>query len=902
MSETASSKAASSKAAILRAAIAAAQHPSALAEILLAERARLKEANSKQPQGVRACRALTEATDAVIQRMLLLSLPEGPQRDATRPKICVAATGGYGRRELCPHSDIDVTFIVAGEEDAALDATVRQMFLLLMEIFSQRVGLKVGYAYRNLYDVTQLDHQTQTALLDTRVIAGSHGLADQFLLKVFRHIWPAAFVRQKVAERRLLWEKHGGSLHRIEPEIREGPGGLRDLHLAEWLAAVSFPQTRGDVWRQLQRLGAVSRRDEQEVTAARNFVLTVRTWMHWETGRPADLLIRERQEGLAEALDYQDDDRASRVERFMEKVYEHAENISRVTTSVVDRCLSERLSLTDELVASGGELQPGYPWIQVSSPQFLVELGQHFQEHGLVPGYDLRRMISQHIDTCPDLSVDGEAAANFIGLLQASEPVIPPNAPHLWATRGPGGTPGVYNTLKLLADLGILQRLLPEIGEAFRRVPFDQIHRHTIGFHSLEGVRCLEQLRFTEDEKIQDFRRIWAEVQAPELLYLATLLHDIGKLAAPSTVGAPGHTTAGAEIASDICHRLRLDAPSMARVEKLVRCHLIMSETAQLRDLTLDKTIEDFTQEIDSVDLLNMLVLLTYADMEATGVLSPVKIRFLEDLYYRAEPRLTGGQPDPAQADDRARRFRSRLSRRLSGANLTPEQIREHTEGMPVSYLLNTRPEQVALHIRMVDTLLQNGPVVEFDDEMGVEITTVHVCTLERPEPGLLSQIAGVLYAHEVAVHGAQVFTRASEPPVALDTLWADYHGRGVPPLKRLELEQDLVSVLKDGDVEGVIARYRKQLPPPIPPRRVRIDNGLAESHSVLEIEVENQPGLLYRITRAFAALRWNIHSARISTSGDSARDAFYVTNAGDGKLLEDEGQLVDAFLAEFGK
>ncbi|HTE21046.1 MAG TPA: hypothetical protein VK689_21985, partial [Armatimonadota bacterium] len=291
-------------------------------------------------------------------------------------------------------------------------------------------------------------------------------------------------------------------------------------------------------------------------------------------------------------------------------------------------------------------------------------------------------------------------------------------------------------------------------------------------------------------------------------------------------------------------------------------------------------------------------------DMEATGVLSPVKIRFLEDLYGRAEALLhANAAPSPhVEPAVREQRFRSRLSRRLSAANLTPVQIRDHTEGMPVSYLLNTAPEQIATHIRMVEALqATNLPVVEFENEMS-EVTTMHLCTLERAEPGLLSQIAGVLYAHEVGVHGAQVFTRAVQPKTALDTLWIDYRRRTIPPMKRLELEQDLVATLAGGDVESILARYRKGLPAATPPRRVGFDNELAESHTVVEIEADDQPALLYRITRAMAALGWNIHSARIATRGDTVRDAFYVTTPAGAKLEDEESRLHDAFLAEFAK
>lgn len=886
---------------------AAATDAESLAAVLAEERSRLREANQRQPGGMAACRALTELCDAAVARLLQISYPADPgARDAVRGRISVVATGGYGRREMCPFSDVDLAFIVEEEEDVHLDATVRRMFLQVMETFSQRLGLKVGYSYRTLSDATALDHQTQTALLDMRVVAGSHGLAERFRQEMFRSMWPAAFVRQKVAERRQAWEKCGGTLYVIEPEVRESPGGLRDLHLAEWLAQASFPTTRGDVWRQLVRMGAVSPKDEQEANAAREFLLLVRIWMHWETGRAADLVLRERQEGLAAVLGFQDDERASRVERFMERYYEHAENVSRIAGFLIERCLAERLSLTAELACSGSELYPAYPWVQVVTPRFLVELGRHFQAHALTPGYELRRMIAQNIEACRDLSTDPVAAEGFLELLRSPAP--PPFAVHAnrtsrpymsaWDRGAPRDRPGVHETLKLLADIGALQRLLPELGVAYRRVPFDQVHRHTIGHHSLETVRALDALRAQAEGSQDTFRRAWAEVEAPELLYLAALLHDIGKLD-----HSPGHAASGAAMATAICSRLRLDEAATTQVATLVRHHLLMSETAQYRDLNLPRTVNDFAEQLASTQLLRMLLLLSHADIEATGVMSAMKVRRLEDLYYRAEAELTareaGGSAAQPEDPERARRLVSRISRRLAAANLSTEQIQEHTDGMPVSYLLNTRIEQIAIHIRMIQALQEGGPVVEFDSDMGPEITTIHLCTPERAEPGLLSLVAGVLYHHEISIHGAQVFTREREPCVALDTLWVDYRGHGIPPWKRLELEQDLVAVLRSGSLQALGSRARP-LPAPILPLTVRIDNTTAEDHTVVEVQAQDQPALLYRLARAMAALRWDIHSARISTRGDVARDFFYVTDAAGEKLDTSRDNLAEALTREF--
>ncbi|MBI3910405.1 MAG: HD domain-containing protein [Armatimonadetes bacterium] len=869
----ASTESAEQKPIPARQAVQQAQDAAGLAEVLRRERERIREQNAAQPTGGRTCRVLSDLTDLVIQRIFALALPQGAERERVQSQIVVAATGGYGRRELCAFSDIDVTFIVAEEEDPALDATVRQMYLTLMEVFSQRAQLKVGYAYRTLGDVPQLDHQTQTALLDARAIVGSVSLCERFTRELMRNVWPAAFVRQKLAERAETSARHGGTIYRVEPHVRESPGGLRDLHVAEWLAALAFPVTRGDVWRQLQRLGVVARRNVHQVAAAREFLLTVRNWMHFQEQRPADLLVRERQEVLAQALGFPAADGLSPAERLMRQYYEHAENVLRVTGFVVDRCLSERLSLTAELVCVGRELAPAYPGLQVTDPVFLIQVCEQYQAHGLFPGTELRRMIAEHLAGVEDLSGNAAAGQAFLQLL--------------------GARAGVYDTLRLMADLGILQRLIPELGEAYRRVPFDPVHRHTIGHHSLEVVRALEQLHTADDPALAEYRRIGSEVVGPETLYLAALLHDIGKLH-----GTRGHAEAGAEMAHGIARRLGMGAAETQEVAALVRHHLLMSEISQLRDLTYPQTLRSFTAVVHSLDLLKMLFLLTYADMAATGVLTPVKVRFLEDLFYRAEASLSAQAPPPDE--EQLRRYRTRLSRRLSAANFTTEQIREHCEGMPVSYLLNTAADRIAAHIRMIETLAQSGPVVEFASELGSEITNLTVCTYEEPEPGLLSHIAGVLYAHDVSIYAAQVYTRSSDPKVALDTLWVDFHGRRLPPTKRIEVEQDVLTVLRGAPVDEILARFHKQLPPPIPPDSVRFNNDLAEHHSVLEISVADQPGLLYRITRSLARLGWDIHSARISTTGARARDAFYLTDAQGQRLLEDESHLVELFLPAY--
>src|SRR5262249_54438865 len=289
---------------------------------------------------------------------------------------------------------------------------------------------------------------------------------------------------------------------------------------------------------------------------------------------------------------------------------------------------------------------------------------------------------------------------------------------------------------------------------------------------------------------------------------------------------------------------------------------------------TLPQTIRDFVSVIDNQNLLSMLFLLTYADMKATGVLSPIRVRFLEELFYRAEQALSEQLPE-ALDPERLRRYRSRPSPQLSDHRLSEEAIQGHCEGMPVSDLLNTAPDQIAAHVRMVEVLRTAGPLVEFPGDLGPEISVMTVCTYDDPQPGLLSRIAGVLYAHEIGVHAAQVFTREGagagevrfDPQgqgrgpvpgrlgreavsgggrapgaIALATLWLDFPGGALPPLKKLELETDLTAVLRGRSVDEVMAAHRKHLPPGIPPERVRFDNDLAEQHTVVELDAPDQP------------------------------------------------------------
>lgn len=841
----------------------------ALAALIQRERERLRAEFQAAPSGRAHSLALCDLFDGVVRRLFTLASEDA--RAAVEPTgvaIAVLATGGYGRRELCPRSDIDLSFIAAEEEDPYLDALVRRLFFLIMDVFTVRSELKVGYAFRVPDECAELEPQTRTALLEGRRVAGDEALPQHFRDELLRTLRPAAFVYDKQAERRLVWQRHGGAVHRAEPDIKEGAGGLRDLHFVEWLARAQSPQPLEDPWGYLVATGDLEPACRARVGEAHEFLLRVRHALHYACDRRFDALTRVRQEEVAASLGYAD------VRALMADYYAHAEVVHAAAVAVAEKLPRRRLPLAEGLVVQEGAVDTADPESSWTDLAAVTTLFRESQRCGL----PLRSALGARVATCLDALPPEPAEA-------------PAGRVLLEILRGPGR---IHDTLRQMVRWGVLQRLLPEFAEALRLVPPAAVHEYTVGEHALRVVALLEEARDQHATTLDDYARVFAEVQHPELLFLAALLHDLGKC-----VPDAEHAAAGAVVAEAIARRLGLEPEAAEMVAFLVRQHLLMSDVARLRDLTEERTIRDFTALVSSVGRLNKLFLLTYADLRATGggVWTPVQERFLQDLYYRALRALAAPEPEEDLVT-RVQRQRRHMERALSLQNLPPEVVQAHCNAMPPAYLLNTPVETIARHIRLAERLQGEGPVVEFVDEPGRDYTTVVLCTFDDPQPGLLSKIAAAFYAHNLNVHGAQVYTRDGTPGIAIDTLWVDSAGRRLRSYERAAVEKDLLGVL-NGQVtaETLLRRRGKPPTPDLSGADVHVHNDVAENHTVIEVRTPDRRGLLYRLTERLSALGWDIHSARINTIGGEARDAFYVTAAG-GKLVEDAATIRARLLA----
>ncbi|MGQ9523790.1 MAG: HD domain-containing protein [Armatimonadota bacterium] len=832
------------------------------------------------------CQRLADLNDEVLRWMFRAACTEvGLSEHGVAPfgaRMAVLATGGYGRRELAPFSDVDVTLAVSEEGDPHMDAVARRIFMLIMEVFTERLQLKVGYAYRLMEECPGLDHQTQTALLDARCVAGSADFAQLFAEELVRCLEPGVFVCHKLEERRQAWARFGGSVFVTEPNLKEGVGGLRDLHAAMWAARARYRIVSEDPLSYLYQAGILSEDEVRRVSEAVDFILSVRQALHFRSQRQSDVLTADKQDDVGTDLgfgpppDMLSPDEPPVARRLMLAYYHHAEALHRISRRVLELCAQGPLPLLCGLILRDGRIHASETADSAfSTAEVVTEVVRYVQEYALEPAPELLASLRHQCDD----AVKRAFPQLLTSVLSASR--------------------GVAKGVRLLLELGIMDGCLPEFARLMYTSPLSLAHRYTVGEHTLRVVELLEKMRSNSEGPDPACRTVFDSISRPEVLFLAALLHDAGKVELGRS-----HSLTGAEIAKQVVQRLDLDPLAAEQVVFLVRNHLLMSDTIRLRDLHQEQTIRDFVAVVHSPELLNMLFLLTCADMEATGtgVWTAVQSQFLDDLYYRAEAVLAGRVPKQ-DVEAAVEGYRNRVREELSLHNLPTSDVEQHCALMPATYLLNTPATEIAAHIRMVQRALSTGePVVRFSGERGRGFTVLTVCTREEPKPGLLSKIAGVLYAHDVAVHAAQVFTRsalkgegaeAGIPSFALDTLLVDAHGRELSTIQRIEVERDLVTVLSGRDtVTNLLTRKGRRLGEGSEVMNIAARNDLSDAHTVIEIRTSDQRGLLYRITRAIAAQGWHIHSARINTVGAEARDAFYVTDQQGRKVTVDTKEL----------
>jgi [protein-PII] uridylyltransferase len=874
----------------------------------LAGRRLVEEVHRRGGSGHTVVRLQSAATDRIVHQLWERALEEAGRSHTPSP-VSLIAIGGYGRRDLAPHSDLDLLVLHAdGKPDGFVKTAAERLVYALWDL-----RLEVGYSVRDLATCDRLaseDHTARTALLDLRHLAGDRDLF-RTLERAELHGLSAAkvekFLADKLDEMRGRRERFGDSLYLLEPNIKESEGGLRDLQSALWLARVRF-KVAGIT--ELLSRALLPEREIREMKRARDFLWRVRNEMHYLAGRKWDQLTFDVQPQLAVAMGYAEGEGQVAVEEFMRHYYLAAKTVIVACDAIVDRCLEPQNSTGWRMVPppaavigaerpvpilrgqptraadrflQGGELKVFRGRLSVldkdvlrRTPAALVRLFATTDREGL-DLYPYARDLAAQVAT----ELPPEAA---------SDPEL--NQELLAAFARPG-TRGRF--LTLMHEIGVLPHVLPEFARVTARRQIDLYHVYTVDVHTLFAVRRLFSLR-CGDVKEPLLGELMQAQKRPLALYLGTLFHDIGK------GSGKDHSVRGAEIAVEACTRMRVDPADAADIEWLVLKHLRMSAIAQRRDLSDPDLIHAFAEEVGTLDRLEKLYLLTYADIATVGprTWTEWKGRLLRELFEKTRDALARGErrPEPGTAENAGRkRVATALS--SSGARgLEPLHL-SFLAAMPARYFVTVDAGDAPRDLRLLQLGRDRPVAARVRHNRALGLTEVAITAQDRP--GLLATVAGVFAAHRIDIHHAEVFSTPEDAALgalagrALDL----FQLRGpeqstLAAVRWRAARRDLAAVLSGAEaLDALMARRIRasalpQKPLPSVPTRVVIDNDSARGHSVVDVFTADRVGLLHTLSRTFYDLGISVDLARIATEGNRAADAFYVRTA-DGRQLEGE-------------
>ena len=840
--------------------------------------------------GLEIASARSYQVDQVVAHACRIALVEAePAARAALEGCAVVALGGYGRGELAPFSDVDLLFLHQGRGGEAVRRFVEQVLQLLWD-----VGLTVGHSFRTLSECVEEargDLHSRTALAESRLLAGDTGVfgaLDRTLDNAIRRDRKAgeAFLeslRADVAERHA---RVSGAVCVQEPNVKEGVGGLRDLHAVLWVAQARHG-TRGLA--EAHAAGVVSEREHQAARRAYDFLLRVRAEAHFATGRKTDVLTLDLQPSLAKSLGYEASRGLLGSELFMRDYYRRASELHEVFRSVLRRppeeaprrlfaAFTKRRPPRDfevrdgrlraksvDLLATGQGLLAAFAAAQAEAVPFSDELALAIRERGPLVDRSLRE--------------SPEAAFQFMDLLR-------------WRGR-------VGKALRAMHETGFLGRFLPEFGRVSFLVQHDFFHRYTVDEHTLRAIEALDEVATGTEAAVRPFGRVLDEVEDAAPLYLGMLLHDIGK------GRGGGHVERGAALAPRVCARLGLEERVAEDVVFLVAAHLEMSQLSQQRDLSEPALAASFAERVGSLHRLNLLHLLTYADHRAVapGIWNEWKGTLLWELYHRTRQHLAGHPAEGLPGEAARARAIEDLRREFP-----EEDLERHFALLPERYLRATDATHMARHFRLVSHRGGAPAAFEWRDLSDGHCTELTLVTDDRP--GLLARVAGTLTAHGVNILAVDLFNRSDGVVIDTFRLSEVSSHRPVKPERRASVEQDVKGALAGThDVEAAVARRLQKNPPRARSAwgraargpSVRFDQESSATATVIEVKAQDRPGLAWTIAGTLAQLGLSISFAKIATAKALALDVFYVTRAG-GKLApEDLAGVEAALLAALG-
>jgi len=794
--------------------------------------------------------------------------------------FALVATGGFGRGWLFPYSDIDLLFLF-GDRDA------EQAFKDPVRRFSQELWdlrLKLSPASRTLAECDRYDSNNTEftiSLLDCRYLAGDRDLfrrlRDKTILKLVRR--ESRALLQGLAEvTRERHAKYGMTLYHLEPNLKEAPGGLRDLNVANWLALVSAMDKLGD-WPNASSLRAPVRK---QLESALDFLMSARCFLHFRHGRDDNTLSWEAQDAAAtQKIGAPDAEELSAAD-WMRIYFGHARAVERTVTQLLEEIpeawsalYRQVQSWRSRLTTSDFSVVDGLIFLQQPSalqdPEVLLRLFHFMAHHGLKLSATTEYRIEQAL---PALAATPPRGAELWLYLQ--ETLLQPHA---------------ADALRAMHSLRLLTLLLPELKLIDSLVVRDFYHRFTVDEHSFLAIESLHRLKQSQSEWDKRYAELLTELEDPEILYLTLLLHDTGK-------GVPGsnHVEASLDIANRAMDRLDVDPRERAEVLFLIASHLEMS-AALRRDIFDPATVAAMAEKVGTPERLKMLCLLTYADIKAVNpeALTPWKAENVWQLYMATENYLNRSADQRVHADVN----NEKLARLRSLVPVTGAKFKSFLEGFPQRYLLVHSAEEVMRHMQLADELANDPVLVEL--KRGRHWYELTVVTKDRPF--LFATMSGVLAAWGMNIVKANAFSNAGGTVV--DTFhftdrfrtlelnlseWARFKNSVISVLLG---EADLGKMLRDRQrsEKGAIAKVKVET-------KIEFDDSSSSTTTLVQVIAQDRPRLLHRIASCLSDQECNIEIALIDTEGQMAIDTFYLTSAGK-KLTREHRKQVEKALVE---
>ncbi len=791
--------------------------------------------------------------------------------------FAVLAVGGYGRKELNLHSDIDVLILFKSKIPALAKDLSADFFYPLWDL-----GVDLGYGVRSLRDCLSLcrdDFEVLTSLMDARFLCGD----SSTYLTLMENLYKKAITKRAVAFIRWLEDNHqvrketfGDASYLLEPNLKDGIGGLRDYHQILWSAGASFGLRSP---RDLEYQGKLSHNEYRELRESLHFIWLVRNTLHHLAGRKNDRLGFEFQKKMAEKLGFQDKGSFLAVEQFMGKLHSAMATIKSLNRSFMTSYFSDKTVSGKEFETTRvnglhvhmGEIGFDSATAILSNPSILMAIFEESARSGRPLSMEAGRLIREFLFLVDDAFRESpENVSLFRSILNST---------------------CAFESLDKMFEVGFLEAFIPEFQHIRDRVQFDAYHIYPVGRHSLETVRYLKSPGNEKDMLLLD---VFSELLDPEPLFLAGLFHDLGKV-------GNDHARKGVTIARGILKRMHYEEKASEKILFLIENHLLLKKTATRRDLGDEKVVVQCARTVGDPERLKMLYLLTWADSRATGprAWNTWIENLVQELFFKVLNMLESGELATEDASRKVEKTLAAVRKQMPEleGDVDPEAF---LSILSPRYLLNCKPSEITKHIEMADHLgkarLQDKErsffmeIQENEMESCFEITFV-----SQDRPGLFSAFAGVLALHNINILSANIYTWQDGTAVDIFKVTAPpdrYRSKEIWERVKRDFKEiaegklSLEARIKEKATPSILTALNTK--PSLPPKVV-VDNRSSDFFTLIEVFADDRVGLLYRITKALFDFELDIRIAKIATKGDQVADVFYVRDLLGRKVANEE-------------